>query len=43
MTTHPGANLVQRLWTSAILNGLLAVILGVVILLWPGPSILWLP
>lgn len=40
MTTHPGANLVQRLWTSAILNGLLAVILGVVILLWPGPSIL---
>lgn len=40
MTTHPGGNLVQRLWTSAILNGLLAVILGVVILLWPGPSIL---
>ena len=40
MTTHPGANLVQRLWASAILNGLLAVILGVVILLWPGPSIL---
>src|SRR4029077_3155566 len=27
MTTHPGANLVQRLWTSAILNGVLAVIL----------------
>jgi uncharacterized membrane protein HdeD (DUF308 family) len=31
---------VQRLWASAILNGLLAVLLGVVILLWPGPSIL---
>ena len=40
MTTHPVANLVQRLWISAILNGLLAVILGVVILMWPGPSIL---
>ena len=40
MTTHPVANLVQRLWASAILNGLLAVILGVVILMWPGPSIL---
>src|SRR5258705_10942313 len=40
MTTHPVANLVQRLGTLAILPGLLAVILGVVILLWPGPSIL---
>jgi uncharacterized membrane protein HdeD (DUF308 family) len=39
MTTHPAANLVQRLWTSTILSGVLAVILGVVILLWPGPSI----
>jgi uncharacterized membrane protein HdeD (DUF308 family) len=40
MTTLPAANLVQRLWTSVILSGLLAVILGVVILVWPGPSIL---
>jgi uncharacterized membrane protein HdeD (DUF308 family) len=40
MTTHPAASLVQRLWISAILFGLLAVILGVVILVWPGPSIL---
>jgi len=30
---------VQRLWISTTLFGLLAVILGVVILVWPGPSI----
>ncbi|MBV8347389.1 MAG: HdeD family acid-resistance protein, partial [Mycolicibacterium sp.] len=31
--------MVQRLWISTILFGLLAVILGVVILVWPGPSL----
>jgi uncharacterized membrane protein HdeD (DUF308 family) len=40
MTTHPTQTLVQRLWISAVLFGLLAVILGVVILVWPGPSII---
>ncbi|HZA08956.1 HdeD family acid-resistance protein [Mycobacterium sp.] len=39
MTTSPFPRLVQRLWLSAIVSGVLAVILGVVILLWPGPSI----
>ena len=40
MSTHPVESHVQRLWTSEILFGLLAVILGVVILVWPGPSII---
>jgi uncharacterized membrane protein HdeD (DUF308 family) len=41
MTTHPhpAQSLVQRLWASMILFGLTAVILGVVILVWPGKSI----
>lgn len=30
----------QRLWISTTLFGLLAVILGVVVLVWPGPSII---
>jgi uncharacterized membrane protein HdeD (DUF308 family) len=38
-TPHPVSDLARRLWMSAILFGLLAVILGVVILAWPGPSI----
>ena len=37
---HPAAYMVQRLWSSVMVSGLLAVILGVVILVWPGPSIL---
>jgi hypothetical protein len=32
---------VQRLWTSTTLSGLLAVILCVVILVWPGASGWW--
>jgi uncharacterized membrane protein HdeD (DUF308 family) len=39
MTTLPVPHLVQRLWSSTILSGAIAVILGVVILVWPGPSI----
>jgi uncharacterized membrane protein HdeD (DUF308 family) len=39
MTTLPVPHLVQRLWTSTIVSGVLAVILGLVILVWPGPSI----
>ncbi|MBV8292269.1 MAG: HdeD family acid-resistance protein, partial [Mycobacterium sp.] len=38
--THPAQSLVQRLWMSMIIFGLTAVILGVVILVWPGKSIL---
>jgi len=33
------SNLMQGIWTSAILSGLLAVVLGVVILTWPQPSV----
>ena len=39
MTTFAAPHLLQRLWTSTIVSGVLAVILGVVILVWPGPSI----
>jgi uncharacterized membrane protein HdeD (DUF308 family) len=39
-TPHPVADLARHFWTSAILFGLLAVILGVVVMAWPGPSIL---
>jgi uncharacterized membrane protein HdeD (DUF308 family) len=38
-TPHPVSDLARHLWTSAILFGLLAVILGVAVLAWPGPSI----
>ena len=38
-TARPVADLMHRIWISAVLFGVLAVILGVVILLWPGPSI----
>jgi uncharacterized membrane protein HdeD (DUF308 family) len=33
------SNLMRGIWTSAILSGLLAVVLGVVILAWPEPSV----
>lgn len=33
------SNLMQGIWTSAILSGLLAVVLGIVILTWPQPSV----
>ncbi len=33
------SHLVRNIWTSAILSGLLAVIIGVVILNWPEPSV----
>jgi uncharacterized membrane protein HdeD (DUF308 family) len=33
------SNLVQSIWTSAILSGLLAVVVGVMILAWPEPSV----
>lgn len=33
------SNLMRGIWTSAILSGLLAVVLGIVILTWPQPSV----
>jgi uncharacterized membrane protein HdeD (DUF308 family) len=38
-TNSPGNDLLHRIWSSAVLSGLLAAILGAVILVWPGPSI----
>jgi uncharacterized membrane protein HdeD (DUF308 family) len=38
-TAHPVSDLAHRLWQATVLFGLLAVILGVAILAWPGPSI----
>ncbi len=40
LTSRPASHLLHRISSSAIVSGLLAVILGAVILLWPGPSIL---
>jgi uncharacterized membrane protein HdeD (DUF308 family) len=39
-TDRPAADFIHRIWSSAVVSGLLAVILGAVILAWPGPSIL---
>ena len=39
-TTRPAPHLLQRMWTSTILSGVIAVILGVVILVWPGKSLI---
>ena len=38
-TAHPVSGVMHRICISAIVFGVLAVILGVVILVWPGPSI----
>src|ERR1700724_1066035 len=38
-TAHPVSALMHRIWISVVLFGVLAVILGVVMLMWPGPSI----
>src|ERR1700754_2468699 len=38
-TDSPTASFVHRIWSSAVWSGVLAVILGAVILAWPGPSI----
>jgi uncharacterized membrane protein HdeD (DUF308 family) len=39
-TDSPAKSFIHRIWSSAVVSGLLAVILGAVILAWPGPSIL---
>ncbi|HUH70145.1 MAG TPA: HdeD family acid-resistance protein [Mycobacterium sp.] len=40
MQTTPVPSLLPHLWKSALLSGILSVILGVLILAWPGISIL---
>ena len=37
---RPVSHLMDRVWPSAVVSGVLAAILGAVILVWPGPSIL---
>jgi uncharacterized membrane protein HdeD (DUF308 family) len=39
MTTHSAKQVFHRLWTFNIVLGLLNVILGIIVLVWPGPSI----
>ncbi|MGN6337457.1 HdeD family acid-resistance protein [Mycobacterium sp.] len=38
--THPVPSLLPHLWKSALLSGILSLVLGVVVLAWPGKSIL---
>jgi uncharacterized membrane protein HdeD (DUF308 family) len=38
-TARPVSGLLHHVWTSAVVFGVLAVILGTVILVWPAPSI----
>ncbi|MGH3674413.1 MAG: HdeD family acid-resistance protein [Mycobacterium sp.] len=40
MTTETAPSLLPHLWKSELVSGLLAVILGIVVLAWPGISIL---
>src|SRR3954468_3968822 len=40
MTTEAPPVLLPHLWKSALMSGLLAVILGIIVLAWPGISIL---
>lgn len=39
MTITPSGTLVPHLWKSVLLTGVLSVILGVMVLAWPGPTI----
>ena len=38
-TARPVSDVMHRIWISALLFGALAAILGVAMLVWPGPSI----
>jgi uncharacterized membrane protein HdeD (DUF308 family) len=40
MTTPEPPSLLQHLWKSTLLSGVLSVILGILVLAWPGPSLL---
>lgn len=39
-TTHAAPALVSRLWTATLLSGVLTAVLGVLILVWPGKSLI---
>jgi uncharacterized membrane protein HdeD (DUF308 family) len=39
MSTTSGTNLFPHLWKSVLLTGILSVILGVMMLAWPGPTL----
>lgn len=39
MTTNVGQDLVKHLWKSAVVSGVLAVIVGAAILIWPQISV----
>lgn len=39
-TSHPAATLASRLWTTTLLSGVLTAVLGVLILVWPGKSLI---
>lgn len=38
--THPVPSLLPHLWKSALLSGILSLVLGVLVLAWPGKTIL---
>jgi uncharacterized membrane protein HdeD (DUF308 family) len=40
MSTQTGGTLVPHLWKSVLLTGILSLILGVMVLVWPGPTLL---
>lgn len=40
MTTSSGSTLLPHLWKSVLLSGVLSLILGIMVLVWPGKSIL---
>jgi uncharacterized membrane protein HdeD (DUF308 family) len=40
MTNNAPPKLLQHLWKSTLISGLLAVVLGVLILVWPGKSLI---
>ena len=39
-TAKPGKAIMPHLWKSALVSGLLAVLLGVLVLAWPGKTLL---
>jgi uncharacterized membrane protein HdeD (DUF308 family) len=40
MTTHSGGTLFPHLWKSVLLTGILSLILGAMMLAWPGPTLI---
>lgn len=40
MTTHSNTPVLSRLWTSTLLSGVLTAVLGVLVLAWPGKTLI---